>query len=137
MYLSNQLRAIYKEISNRCDDSNRVFQAMIRATKNTMMKENCKNRCQLLRELKRLGIATNDVENCVERIGRITSSRAREQMKMRIMRWKIDDAFKDLRKKQYENVKVWRECKKIIPLNFRGAYLTQWKRFIASYVSLL
>ena len=132
MYINYKLRCAYERLSKRCEDPNRVLQAMIRATKSTMKKLKYRSNCDLLRSLRKHNVATNEVEYGMQKMVKVASNGARNGMKRRIMRWKIDDALRVYRKSQYENARIW---KRIIPVEIRREYLVTWNSFIKDYSS--
>ena len=117
VYIKKQLLDAYKDICSNLNNSssNRVYNTMMRATKSTTNKLNNASICKFLVALRRNGVGTNEVEHNIRRLCKETSINTKNMIKSRIMRWKINDAYKNLRKCEYEDRQVWKESKRDIP----------------------
>ena len=73
------------------------------------------------------------MEYGLKKICGAVSNAAQIDIKQRIMRWKIDDAFRVFRETQRTNLCIWRECKRVIPLGIRNEYLRSWKLYTTRY----
>ena len=127
MYVPHHLQAFYRELSHGRQDSGRIYDAMMQATKGSFQSVHARKVCNLLVTLRRCSIATNDVEHGVRRCCRMLSDKRKMIIKMDIMQKKIMDAFRDMVKKQIESAKIWRESKKLIDGDLRVRYLNKWR----------
>ena len=97
MFIPYTLRASYWRLCETRPDSNRIYDAMIQATFDNMKCVRSRKICDLFISLKHLGIGTSEVEYSVKRTCSILSDRYKRITKMKIMRVKIGDAFKNLK----------------------------------------
>lgn len=135
MYVPYPLRVVYQTLSSNCENfsSNRTFQAMLHATESTMNEINKRSICKLLRSLRNENIGTSDVEYGIRKMCAVVGDAAQVDIKRKIMRWKVNDAFRVLRETQHANLKIWRESKRCIPLQIRTEYLRNWRLYTDRY----
>ena len=121
MYINANLIHAYRIISYRCNDPNRVFDAMMSATKNTIKTYKSRSRYWLLNNMKKERIGTNEVEYGIQWMGQVITKNMVEAVKMKIMRGKVDDAFKELHNKEIKTRELWRTLKKQLNKHYKGA----------------
>ena len=136
MYINEHLIHAYRTLSYTCDDQNQVLNAMICATKYTIKTFKCRSRCWLLRTLRKEGVGTNEVEYGVERVANQLGVRAKQTIKMKVMRGKVSDAYNELRKMEHTNRTQWRRLKRDIPQEVRNEYMNLWQNFMLDYAAL-
>ena len=78
-------------------------------------------------------IGTNEVENQVKSMCKFMKDKETLVVKKKIMRSKINDAFRGLKAEEKENKYVWRNAKKLLKDNIRTEYLEVWKEYTAQY----
>ena len=127
MIIPNWLQAFYRRISLKGEDSDRIYNAMMQATKSSFESVHARKVCDLLVTLKKYKVGTNDVEYGVRRSCQLLSEKRKSLIKMEIMRKKIGDAFCVMMKKRRDSARIWKEIKKIIVGNVRVEYLNKWR----------
>ena len=108
-----------------------IYDSMIQAIRSTtkvIMKE---KQCKLLREIKKNKIGTNDVEHSLKRLH--LGERTQDKLRTAMMGAKIRDAYRVLQDQRYENFKVWRRCRKVIPRHLLEGYLVIWRNYTREY----
>ena len=108
-----------------------IYDSMIQAIRSTtklIMKE---KQCKLLREIKKNKIGTNDVEHSLKRLH--LGERTQDKLRTAMMGAKIRDAYRVLQNQRYENFKVWRRCRKVIPRHLLEGYLVIWRNYTCEY----
>ena len=129
MCIPYSLRVSYRNISN---NSNQVYDTMVHATKCSVKDVTNKNTVVLLRQLKENNVGTNEVEHGVTRLCKNMSNKSKNEIKSKIMRNKVNDAYKLYREHSKENDRIWREAKRVITVPYRKKYLEEWKRHITN-----
>ena len=103
------LFAEIKQISTNTENQNQVFAAMKRVIKDNRRKIQCQCKCNLLKRLRTLKIGTNDVEYVVMKLRNKCSNSFNMNLKMKMMRRKISEAYELLRKAQTDCNEAWRK----------------------------
>ena len=75
MIIPYTLQAFYRRISSGEPDGDRVYDAMVQATKGSSRYTRSRKACDLLVKLRRSGLAVNEVEHSVERTCQILSEK--------------------------------------------------------------
>ena len=133
MYIDAVLLNTYQSISLKCVDSNRVFNVLIHATKDTIKTFKCRSRCWLLNKLKSEGVGTNEVEHGISRMCSTMSEKRRGEIKNAIMRNKVGDAYRELRDMEKKQRNQWKVHKQEIPTLVRNEYMNAWREFMRRY----
>ena len=108
-------------------NTGQALDAMMRATMNTSKSITKNKQCQLLRNIKRNGIGTNDVEYTIRKLK--ISDHAKRKLKSKLMNAKISDAFRNQKQQAWSRKQSWRECRRIIPRHLLQGYLDIWKKY--------
>ena len=127
-----------KDLSGESTNNpNRILAAMMNARKTSIktmiMKMETKCIISFLQKKRAEGVGTNDVEHNVQRICKLMKSREQMNMKMKLMKYKIKDAYKSHKEIEYKNRQCWRDCKAKIPANIRPRYVEVWKTYITEF----
>ena len=107
MKISDSVVQQLKDLSGESTNNpHRIFAAMMNAIKTSMMKVKAKCIISFLQKLKEDGVGTNEVEHNVKRICRLMKDREKMNMKMKLMKYKIKDAYRSHKEIEYKN----RQC---------------------------
>ena len=138
--IHQNLLASYKQlagcVNNNNSNTDPVYEAMVRATKSSLEVVECKSRCNVLRSLKKQRIGTSCVESLTARLCKYKDSEkvfkngVKRKIVNIVMNEKLNDAYTEYRLSKVRNMKVWRECKKIITGEVRRGYVTEWSRYM-------
>ena len=125
-----QMKHLSEQTTN---NPHRITAAMINAIKGSMMK--IKTRCivTFLKRLKDSGIGTNDVEHNIKKTCALMKEREQWNMKMKLMKYKIKDAYKSYKDAERTNRTYWKDNKPKIPANIRTEYIDIWKKYVGEY----
>ena len=128
LYLSIHLEAELKTICNHTYNPNLVLSAMKDAIESSMWMVRKKCVVEFLTLLSEASISTNDIEYRLRRFTRWINRNDMLIMKKRIMKKKINDAYRQLSIFRKQSIDIWKRSKTFIPANIRGLYITVWKR---------
>ena len=131
MIIPYTLQVFLRRLSFKGQDSNRIFNAMMQATRGSIEYIQSRKVCDFLVMMKKCKLGTNEFG--VRRTCHLLNSQQQQMIKMKIMRKKIGDAFTELAKKKLNNGRIWREAKKIVTGDIRVKYLNRWRDFIAKF----
>ena len=107
------------QILLQCETS-QALNAMMQATLSTTKSITKNKQCQLLKNIKRQGIGTNDAEHTVRKLN--ISELAKKNLKTKMMNAKIGDAHRLRKQYAWKRKQAWRECRKIIPSHLVQGY---------------
>ena len=133
MSIPNILQVELKNLSTTVNCPNRANEAMIRAITSSIGKMKSWNKCKILTELKKNKIGTNDVEHGIKRMCGKMSQYGQMEVKLRIMRSKIGDAYKIYRQQRKRDGRTWKKTKKLLTGEVRQKYIEIWKRCTRGY----
>ena len=133
LYIPEHLDADLKLLCNDINNQDQVYEAMIRTTTKSMIKIKLQGIYDLLRKLRSNDVGTNEVEHGLVKLCKLWSNKQKLQLKRKMMRHKISDAYNRYKEAEYESNVVWRQCKTIIPLSIRNSFNLLWKTFISGY----
>ena len=122
MIIPYTLQAVYRQLSYESNNSNQVFTAMMHATKSIMKNTRNRNVIYLLRNLIMNNVGTNEVEKNVNKSCKLLGENSKIRVKKMIMKSKVGDAYRQYRHSMRENKIIWRESRRIIPINMRESY---------------
>ena len=135
--IPNFLYAIHHQLLGDHDiqDTNQVYNAMLRAVKSYTKMMKCKLQVELLKKFFHLKLGTSTVEEqvtklCTHKDKRVFKQAVQCKLKMVAMKEKLNDAFGEYHKGKHGNNKVWREAKqKMTPRTCRN-YLDGWRCYV-------
>ena len=116
------LQAVYRQLSYESNNSNQVFTAMMHATKSIMKNTRNRNVIYLLRNLIMNNVGTNEVEKNVNKSCKLLGENSKIRVKKMFMKSKVGDTYRQYRHSMRENKIIWRESRRIIPINMRESY---------------
>ena len=124
-----------KDLSGESTNNpNRILAAMMNARKTSMMtmimKMETKCIISFLQKKRAEGVGTNDTERNVKRIRKLMNSREQINMEMKLLKYKIKDAYDFNKEIEYEDRLCWRKCKAKIPAYIQSRYVEVWKTYI-------
>ena len=114
---------------DRSPDSDRAYDAMMQATKGSVKYIRCRKKCDLLVALKKSGLSTNDVEDGVEKTCKMLTEKQRHEVKMKLTRQQIADAYRKLEEVQRKKAALWKQCKQVVTGEVRIRYLNKWREY--------
>ena len=127
MNFTNTFLASTNQISYESTNPEKAKETMKRAMKATIKLQQARYILDLFQQLKRKQIGTTTVEELSKRMCRRLPQKRRRTLVDIIIKWKIEDARKNLNSIRYANTKTWRECKTIlIELNILNKYTRIW-----------
>ena len=136
--ISRDFFASAKNISETCTNRIEVYEAMKRSMQKSMEHKHSVYIKNLYTELNKRKIGTTTVETlCTKICTRLPKGRKITLINT-VIRWKLADAYNELRKSKYENTQEWRKTRNIINKNnVIIAYERLWSREIRKYESEL
>ena len=125
-----QLKDLSKDINN---NPKRILAVMLKTIKSSMQK--IKTRCIItfLKDLKNSGIGTNEVEHNILRTCAMMKEHEKLNIKTKLMKYKIKDAYKSFKNAEIRNRECWKENRTKIPADIRRAYVKIWKDTLNEY----
>ena len=112
--ISRYFLASAQELCSHCTNRNVVYEAMKCVVKKSLEYKHAIYVKNLYGNLKKDGIGTTTVEGLSQKLCQtLPNHRSRTLVKI-VIRWKLHDAYNELRRAQHENTVTWRKEKKVI-----------------------
>ena len=111
LYYNNTFLDSIKELSKTCANPKKIVESMKHMVVKTIQKCKCLYVKDLFVALINNHVGTPEVANLSARLCKRLNKQKEETLIEKVMKWKLTDARKDLRKQVYEEKKLWKECR--------------------------